>query len=182
MAIQQGEPCGYFNPRAPYGARHVANAIREGREFISIHAPHTGRDVISLSYRGGKVGFQSTRPIRGATRLPSQRLLKAYHRFQSTRPIRGATQFYNLLLSNIRISIHAPHTGRDWLMVPGILYTWDFQSTRPIRGATWHESLLPYLPRISIHAPHTGRDNVINPTSPTTGDFNPRAPYGARHS
>ena len=57
--------------------------------------------------------FQSTRPIRGATDIhfiPVQRR----NGFQSTRPIRGAThRVARLEPGSVRISIHAPHTGRD---------------------------------------------------------------------
>ena len=58
-------------------------------DCISIHAPHTGRDLSSIIGSRAKVTFQSTRPIRGATFAPR---LKS--RFNG-------------------ISIHAPHTGRD---------------------------------------------------------------------
>ena len=34
----------YFNPRAPYGARHACLAYYDAAMCISIHAPHTGRD------------------------------------------------------------------------------------------------------------------------------------------
>ena len=146
-------------------------------------------------------GFQSTRPIRGATK--GRWLALEYVVFQSTRPIRGATRAAGL--SHM-------HYG--------------FQSTRPIRGATtpsdWTASTgryfnprAPYGARlggqlihagngvISIHAPHTGRDstgtdktssaNQFQSTRPIRGAtvlvsqwhdhiayFNPRAPYGAR--
>ena len=148
--------------------------------------------------------------------------------FQSTRPIRGATRPILHLLRSIPISIHAPHTGRD---LPA---AWEspaasrFQSTRPIRGATDGQTVhsrcradfnprapygarrcsgfrgfcgagyfnprAPYGARhnrlsdnmlcnnISIHAPHTGRDDS-GPGWTTTGlHFNPRAPYGARQA
>ena len=35
-----------FNPRAPYGARQKLNKASNQILDISIHAPHTGRDVI----------------------------------------------------------------------------------------------------------------------------------------
>ena len=103
----------YFNPRAPYGARLQVVCFRNLADYISIHAPHTGRDsdrgiaTIPLEI------FQSTRPIRGATstrqynsisgcyfnpRAPYGARLKFLDmragdgRFQSTRPIRGATK------------------------------------------------------------------------------------------
>ena len=80
--------------------------------YISIHAPHTGRDRLILEF----FGIVSI--------------------FQSTRPIRGATCPFFCILCFAGISIHAPHTGRDNpfrfinIQRPG------FQSTRPIRGAT----------------------------------------------
>ena len=58
---------GDFNPRAPYGARHL----------LSAHALCESQ-------------FQSTRPIRGAT-SENGYVLGGCHGFQSTRPIRGAT-------------------------------------------------------------------------------------------
>ena len=82
---------GDFNPRAPYGARpnfadaisypmdisiHAPHTGRDGawamdivnRVLISIHAPHTGRDFGGLGTVALEAIFQSTRPIRGATR------------------------------------------------------------------------------------------------------------------
>ena len=78
--------------------------------------------------------------------------------FQSTRPIRGATVTQGLQVAAVRISIHAPHTGRD------------------IQGG----QLLQGCVRISIHAPHTGRDVFYGRSAYQSWYFNPRAPYGAR--
>ena len=155
----------------PVSLRHVALEIsihaphtgRDNKErnalylhFISIHAPHTGRDCVLPARSSNTPGFQSTRPIRGAT-LP-QAATGSDAAFQSTRPIRGATgtpllagtvgNHFNprapygarrhrrpLQLHQVSISIHAPHTGRD---------VEDLPARRPAG--------------ISIHAPHTGRD------------------------
>ena len=79
-----------FNPRAPCGARpwaatspgatatvsiHAPRAgrdeagVRAGRaEQVSIHAPRTGRDHATASLGSRSRSFQSTRPVRGATR------------------------------------------------------------------------------------------------------------------
>src|SRR5690554_5984348 len=99
--------------------------------------------------------------------------------FQSTRPIRGATAHAHQPARSPYVSIHAPHTRRDFQ--PGCTPVLSkFQSTRPIRGATVTEQHLkdtftgfnpraPYearLPtrlhscafKVSIHAPHTRRD------------------------
>ena len=59
----------YFNPRAPYGARRQPSSEPPLPDFISIHAPHTGRDTMMTSRTSCPRLFQSTRPIRGATLL-----------------------------------------------------------------------------------------------------------------
>ena len=125
-----------FNPRAPCGARLSSDILSDMRKIISIHAPHAGRD----------------RPLYNRYRHTKK--------FQSTRPMRGATRgLRNRLLQRIGISIHAPHAGRDWVNMGDsyatrsdfnprapcgarrsqILTPADislFQSTRPMRGAT----------------------------------------------
>ena len=166
-----------FNPRAPCGARHG------GKKTTVRNLP-----------------FQSTRPMRGATR----------HRLSGF-PVRS-------------VSIHAPHAGRDmapsdWRQKNGSfnprapcgarLVDGDsfalfrrFQSTRPMRGATRRVLHLPLGEFVSIHAPHAGRDPCrqlhqdeirVSIHAPHAGrdpcsvqkrsgfcGFNPRAPCGAR--
>ena len=145
--------------------------------------------------------------------------------FQSTRPVRGATRATGKTYGSLLISIHAPRAGRDRL--PNILITSSndfnprapcgarlpgferlmerlgFQSTRPVRGATAIEAIIKRgndafqstrpvrgatHPRflalcksgISIHAPRAGRDGGQKWLRSTLTDFNPRAPCGAR--
>ena len=100
-----------FNPRAPCGARRggAANATHIG--IISIHAPLAGRDAVVADFTKRRLIFQSTRPLRGATK--TVRLVTKHGKILSTRPLRGAT-----------ISLSFAQT------VP------SFQSTRPLRGAT----------------------------------------------
>ena len=67
-AIQRNRRRKDFNPRAPCGARPVAGAVAGVYWQISIHAPHAGRDK---EYRWNHCHaqiFQSTRPMRGATK------------------------------------------------------------------------------------------------------------------
>ena len=52
---------------APHTGRDVAFNLFARIELISIHAPHTGRDHITPPPASKTHGFQSTRPIRGAT-------------------------------------------------------------------------------------------------------------------
>ena len=60
-----------------------------------------------------------------------------------------------------RISIHAPHAGRD----------------------VYIHGLFDALSFISIHAPHAGRDGDLIPLGcKSWNHFNPRAPCGARRS
>ena len=103
---------------------------------ISIHAPREGSDqparvkplLIDL--------FQSTLPVRGATRLRFSEDWDGYA-FQSTLPVRGATagilfeEFLNL-----------------------------FQSTLPVRGATFIGFQSFTITLISIHAPREGSDDT----------------------
>ena len=58
---------GYFNPRAPCGARLFAKSARLCGTEISIHAPRAGRDLLSTQAMAMMAQFQSTRPVRGAT-------------------------------------------------------------------------------------------------------------------
>ena len=126
----------HFNPRAPCGARLCIFIFVSPVVFISIHAPHAGRDGLdSAISRYELKEFQSTRPMRGATL--SLMLRRCCVIFQSTRPMRGATS-WNMIRNRLflsSISIHAPHAGRDF----------------------GNEVMLP-AGFISIHAPHAGRD------------------------
>ena len=146
----------HFNPRAPYGARPPCPPRHRPRcHDFNPRAPYGARPV-------------------------PRALLSSPRIFQSTRPIRGATHHGQRLGREVPISIHAPHTGRDWRSSGDRLMT-----------------------KISIHAPHTGRDVAVQEsrygvllfqsTRPIRGattvcnvscfgrrDFNPRAPYGAR--
>ena len=145
-----------FNPRAPYGARHVTWADIRQMLKISIHAPHTGRDHTADQQQQPEQLISIHAPHTGRDNLT------CYH--------------YTI---PPKISIHAPHTGRDWRgrytsadpdhFNPHAPYgarragagggggKAPFQSTRPIRGATRLQRCQDNGVRISIHAPHTGR-------------------------
>ena len=60
-------PCGYFNPRSPYGERHFGIEDVAAALYISIHAPLTGSDSIRKQIAVLCLRFQSTLPLRGAT-------------------------------------------------------------------------------------------------------------------
>ena len=146
-----------FNPRAPYGARHQPCLQLQSAQKISIHAPHTGRDPGGPGAREGRTVFQSTRPIRGATRAwRSSATRPAY--FNPRAPYGARHSVWRLLLPLYNISIHAPHTGRDH--TPGCRTSPDpdFNPRAPYGARLLGIPIIEYPANISIHAPHTGRD------------------------
>ena len=85
------------------------------------------------------------------------------------------------LNSKSRISIHAPHTGRDRINPNHQGDKSTFQSTRLIRGATTTQHQKPakrhyFNPR----APYGARPADVLVRRGKALYFNPRAPYGAR--
>ena len=127
---------------------------------ISIHAPHAGCDPPPSSSMIVRLLFQSTHPMRGATR---QRKLTNVEtvQFQSTHPMRGAT------------ALNSSHS----------VFLQRFQSTHPMRGATAVPDHGQFSPtNISIHAPHAGCDLNHEEKYKTYINFNPRTPCGVRHT
>ena len=174
-----GFPC-YFNPRAPCGARRAStswasrSANFNPRAPCGARRPGPGRDLrlrdfnprapcgARLASRPGHGSdddpFQSTRPVRGATRPVSQSTW--FQRFQSTRPVRGATAEAPVRVHAAHISIHAPRAGRDL-------------HTACTGGPGWY-----FNPR----APCGARLGGAGKETLTNEHFNPRAPCGARLS
>ena len=101
--------------------------------------------------------------------------------FQSTRPIRGATLSTMVFCCGVMISIHAPHTGRDHALVRPFQRQQNFNPRAPYGARRDFPCSGTRTQRISIHAPHTGRDQLLYLTFWQGRNFNPRAPYGARH-
>ena len=154
--------CAFQSTRPARGATGTSHPFKYSIN-VSIHAPRTGRDHHGMtegqtmdsfnpraphgarprSYCGqsGKLLFQSTRPARGATRCIRSDLW--HYVFQSTRPARGATMCSEGRWEEVKVSIHAPRTGRDYPVISNVRYQLQFQSTRPARGATLKE--LPEL-------------------------------------
>ena len=145
---------------------------------ISIHAPHTGRDLNRNFRKAGGSQFQSTRPIRGATftkscynngysdfnpRAPygarrcSTPATWALYHFNPRAPY-GARHEYNKTAKGAPLfqSTRPIRGATDTDRADG--YRGGFQSTRPIRGATSLWAITGDPTVISIHAPHTGRD------------------------
>ena len=80
-----------FNPRTPYGMRHLVLQLLSLVSFISIHAPLTGCDflVTVISYKPCQ--FQSTHPLRDATTC-SESIIRLFCYFNPRTPY-GMRQF-----------------------------------------------------------------------------------------
>ena len=180
-------PLGYSAALSTFSfqsTRPVRGATKSGSppcytDSISIHAPRAGRDASHRQNLRQSVNFNPRAPC-GARLRQSVRIYPS-STFQSTRPVRGATRFLmsvnkfhvisihapragrDFLVSSSSsssssISIHAPRAGRDDMIFINKVSRMKFQSTRPVRGATTATSF-----PIRMYK-----------------NFNPRAPCGAR--
>ena len=130
-ALPKPYPC--FNPRAPCGARRINR--KDGDMHIKFQSTRPVRGATRPSSPFPlAVPFQSTRPVRGATRGCGSSACP--QEFQSTRPVRGATSDSCRVRRRSCVSIHAPRAGRDIVKVQ-----------------------LADEVRVSIHAPRAGRDD-----------------------
>ena len=123
----------HFNPRSPHGERRDLQSSRLSVDNFNPRSPHGER----RSYRFFCLGK---------------------NRFQSTLPARGATWRFAHVANSDNISIHAPRTGSDFVVLMGLIVLHHFnprsphgerrfdtiqdcirkvfQSTLPARGAT----------------------------------------------
>ena len=170
----------YFNPRAPCGARRPPCPLCPAGPYFNPRAPcgarRTARRAI-LAVRG----FQSTRPVWGATPAFAAAHVRQRH-FNPRAPCGarlgqtvGGVTYYNISIHAPRvgrddeddwprmqawpISIHAPRVGRDSGRLSLSLPLYLFQSTRPVWGATIGHRHSARADYISIHAPRVGRDH-----------------------
>ena len=150
-------PAGNFNPRTPCGVRQARRPHENDTTSISIHAPLAGCDTIRILFFREFFQFQSTHPLRGATRaLALNRALRRYFNPRTPCGVRPAD--VRIAFQVHGISIHAPLAGCDDL--------------RRVRSGRVH---------ISIHAPLAGCDEPPRRARRRLKtDFNPRTPCGVR--
>ena len=141
---------------APRAGRDQPLAVRAPEQVVSIHAPRAGRDAVTVAPWTLARRFQSTRPVRGATRDKRQEKLDAV------------------------VSIHAPRAGRDRTSAARSTASTSFNPRAPC-GAR-HDVLHVGVRGggVSIHAPRAGRDRARPGSAGRPRCFNPRAPCGAR--
>ena len=81
------------------------------RLYISIHAPRAGSDYTGWGLRHRPVDFNPRSPC--GERRGQRRKGAGHEKFQSTLPVRGATKICSFTAINLIISIHAPRAGSD---------------------------------------------------------------------
>ena len=144
-----------FNPRSPCGER-----------------PSKGRTPTIFG------SFQSTLPVRGATRAYFN--IDEFRTFQSTLPVRGATRWDIGELPSDIISIHAPRAGSDHVRHRIWHPHNHFNPRSPCGERLLRQADLLIGILISIHAPRAGSDCFNTVLSLPPLNFNPRSPCGER--
>ena len=125
----------YFNPRTPYGMRLKGSLHAYFLIDISIHAPRMGCDRISISALSLLTSFQSTHPVWDATCRCNYRLIDSTN-FNPRTP-------YGMRHDNT-------YTTGTYM---------GFQSTHPVWDATRRVAVSLVMYFISIHAPRMGCDD-----------------------
>ena len=141
-----------FNPRSPCGERFAITSAwegthgfqstlpmrgaigerprMEGREMISIHAPHAGSDYVLDKAIEASILFQSTLPMRGA--ISCSRQSGIYRAISIHAPHAGSDCLgYHPKSATTAISIHAPHAGSDCPGLRGLGLARDFNPRSP---------------------------------------------------
>ena len=125
-----------FNSRTPGGVRHNLQEPLERAQFVSIHAPREGCDLLPASERHVTSPVSIHAPREGCDGGHS--ILHTLHsQFQFTHPGRGATLLLNGVELSVKVSIHAPREGCD--EIPRIVAS---------------------PASVSIHAPREGCDRI----------------------
>ena len=137
--FEQAKRGGKFQSTLPARGATAKIRLSGTSTHISIHAPRTGSDCLLYNFVLRFVHFNPRSPH--GERPPPFISRFANKPFQSTLPARGATLFRDSV-RNVAffISIHAPRTGSDSLLLVPIRRGSQFQSTLPARGATFWRS------------------------------------------
>ena len=118
-----------FNPRSPHGERRHFRDQERQVQRISIHAPRTGSDRVLTLGEVLEIDFNPRSP-HGERQANIVRNIPTKE-FQSTLPARGATTWIDGQIEKAIISIHAPRTGSDLVMIPAFQPLIDFNPRSP---------------------------------------------------
>ena len=124
----------------------------------------------------------SDRPSFCGVRPSCSRVIMSCHIFQSTHPMRGATRRSGGDRVLPLISIHAPLAGCDLQARQGLPAFRDFNPRTPC--GVRRDMVIGYITSlpISIHAPLAGCDHYAHTGSAWPWNFNPRTPCGVRRA
>ena len=179
LAADAHRVCGrHFNPRTPCGVRLCSRRPVREIDDISIHAPLAGCDGRAHT-RQRRCGHFNPRTPCGV-RHKSWRWSTSRRSFQSTHPLRGATRITTFPATMTGISIHAPLAGCDTELLPARATRRYFNPRTPC-GV--RPNLAPNINArviISIHAPLAGCDAENPRRASDPQNFNPRTPCGVR--
>ena len=146
-----------FNPRSPCGERRHLCQVLLKLLSISIHAPRAGSDAGVFYALLFRCVFQSTLPVRGATRY-IQAICRILVHFNPRSPC-GERLWTSTIMRRFGI----------------------FQSTLPVRGATGRASTVTSLPRLfQSTLPVRGATSTRSVNRSNCSHFNPRSPCGER--
>ena len=155
-----------FNPRAPCGARPGELINFLAQYDISIHAPRVGRDASVRLVNSASFNFNPRAPCGARRSLDS--LGRSQFGFQSTRPVWGATAVASISFAMFsKFQSTRPVWGATFATFTPFPIATKFQSTRPVWGATLFVVLRGLLIPISIHAPRVGRDSKFDDFTPS---------------
>ena len=149
------------------------------RNYISIHTPLAGSDA-ALRKCWRSLIFQSTLPLRGATR-PDNWTIWPTGYFNPHSPCGERRGHARHQRHPRHFNPHSP-CGERQEDLENFRQLLEFQSTLPLRGATGHCHTLLSGHAISIHTPLAGSDACLSHTLPASANFNPHSPCGERPS
>ena len=170
---------GNFNPRPPCGGRprNLAPCGREQtfqstppvrgataslystltQDDISIHAPRAGGDPTPQIVTAGAGVFQSTPPVRGATIFGITHNTP-HKNFNPRPPCGGRLTKLDRWSRKVKISIHAPRAGGDFILTsPRSVFSIISIHAPRAGGDGYFVAVHSHLV-ISIHAPRAGGD------------------------
>ena len=157
-AFNSQQHCCYFNPRCPCGQRLKVSLFDTFSEVISIHAAHAGSDIKTCCRKRFYTGFQSTLPMRAATRTFSPWLYKHNH-FNPRCPC-GQRQYINRKTNTRTANFNprCPCGQRQAAYSTQKRSCFDFNPRCPC-GQRQRPARFPApVAKISIHAAHAGSD------------------------
>ena len=147
------------------------------RKGISIHTPLAGSDA-ALRKCWRSLIFQSTLPLRGATR-PDNWTIWPTGYFNPHSPCGERRGHARHQRHPRHFNPHSP-CGERQEDLENFRQLLEFQSTLPLRGATGHCHTLLSGHAISIHTPLAGSDQTPKAKRHDHQDFNPHSPCGER--